>query len=302
EPGTEDTGAGESTTVPEAGAATVSVPAVSSPAVVPTPPPAAAVAPAAAAVTVPAVAMIRSTVDVLNMRSVPDVKGSTVGRVMPGETATVLETRGDWLKIQKPDGVTGYVAREYTQVISEAGASAAVATATAIVAAPVTMIRSTADVLNMRSVPAVKGSKVGRLMPGETATVLETRGDWLKIQKPDGVTGYVAREYTEAVPQTPPVMEDIEAPVPQPASIIPPVSVKPEPVETVASTPGVQKIRSTSESLSIRTEPYGNKSVGQLGLNEEVEVVETLAEWIKIKKPDGTTGYVPREYTAPVNN
>jgi|GEM_PF-3412928 len=163
-------------------------------------------------------------------------------------------------------------------------------------------IRSTVDVLNIRSMPSVNSRRVGRLFPNEEAVVLETLIDWLKIKKVDGTTGYVFREYTEVVSGA------TEAPVAAPKAAVSPQApeslsaVAPSAPVVTAAVPRVPKIRSTVDALNIRSEPYGSDQVGQLNKGEAVEVIETLAEWVKIKKADGTTGYVFKEYTSLVNN
>ncbi|MDY6831831.1 MAG: HEAT repeat domain-containing protein [Thermodesulfobacteriota bacterium] len=265
-------------------------------------------------------AKIRSTVDVLNIRSMPSVNSQRIDKLYPNETPLLLETMPDWLKIRKPDGTTGYVFREYTEVVSMGGsapatmetdavkATAAAATGitamapAAVSSAQATMIRSTADVLNIRSVPDLKGRRVGKLLLNEEADVLESDGDWLKIRKPDGTTGYVFSAYTEVVSGTTAAPEPapVTAVKPRAPESLPAVS-PPAPVET-AAVPSVPKLRSTVDALDIYSEPYGSDQVGQLSKEEEAEVIETLAEWVKIKKSDGTTGYVFKEYTSLVNN
>ena len=260
-------------------------------------------------------AKIRSTVDVLNIRVMPSVNSRREGKLFPNEEAAVLETLTDWLKIKKPDGTTGYVFREYTEVVSMAGDASAAMKAAAAAAAgvavtapaavpppPAMVIRSTADVLNIRSIPDLKGRRVGKLFLNEEAEVLESDGDWLKIKKPDGTTGYVFREYTDVVSGTTAAPEPapVTAVKPQAPESIPAVT-PPAPV-VPAAVPSVPKLRSTVDALDIHSEPYGSDQVGQLNKGEEAEVLETLAEWVKIKKPDGTTGYVFKEYTSLVND
>ncbi|MFZ5562584.1 MAG: DUF1302 family protein, partial [Thermodesulfobacteriota bacterium] len=122
----------------------------------------------------------------------------------------------------------GYVFKEYTAAAVDTNAPATTAAEMRPVETPVTpapaaepahpapapaKIVSTANRLNIRAIPGLNGRRVGQLSAGETATVLETKDEWLRIEKPDGTAGYVFKEYTAAVTEAaaesgkPPVME-----------------------------------------------------------------------------------------------
>ncbi|MFZ5564460.1 MAG: SH3 domain-containing protein [Thermodesulfobacteriota bacterium] len=80
--------------------------------------------------------------------------------------------------------------------------------------APAVKTYATVDVLNIRALPSLNGRRLGRLSPGQAATVLEAGDEWLKIRTADGMTGFVFRAYTDlAVPQAPAaVPAEIEPP------------------------------------------------------------------------------------------
>jgi len=80
--------------------------------------------------TAPSVASVRSTVDILNIRSLPGLEGRLVGRLLPDEAVRVLETGEEWLKIEKADGTTGYVFKAYTVAASDVSTPEAMATET----------------------------------------------------------------------------------------------------------------------------------------------------------------------------
>ncbi|ABW67744.1 HEAT repeat domain-containing protein [Desulfosudis oleivorans] len=165
-------------------------------------------------------------------------------------------------------------------------------------AQPETKIRSTVDLLNIRAMPSVNSRRVGKLLQNEIATVVETLVDWVKIEKPDGTTGYVFKEYTAMVHETGDASRVLqpESQKAQATVNMPMVPVVTAPV-AVASASTVPKIRPIVDALEMRSEPFGSEQVGQLLRNEAAEVVESRAGWIKIKKADGTTGYVFKEYT-----
>ncbi|MFZ5562453.1 MAG: HEAT repeat domain-containing protein [Thermodesulfobacteriota bacterium] len=248
------------------------------------------------AITQPAT-KIRSTVNILNMRAMPGISSQCVGRLLQNETATVVETLTDWLKIRKADGTDGYVFKAYTVTVlgTEDGASDFPATETDAIQSAA-RIRSTVDGLNIRAIPDLKGRRTGKLFHNETAVVLDTQGDWLKIRKSDGTAGYVFGEYTAAVPETGDA-SSVPKPESQAAHVTASMPVSPVAVVPAPTVPAVPRLRPNVDVLVIRNKPYGNEQIGQLMRNEEAEVVEAMAGWVKIKKADGTTGYVFEEYT-----
>ncbi|MDY6906429.1 MAG: HEAT repeat domain-containing protein [Thermodesulfobacteriota bacterium] len=149
---------------------------------VPEPSPTAAAADAAPA-------LVSAAVSVLNVRATPTLNGRIVGKLYESETATVLESRPEWVKIKKPDGTQGYVYKEYTK--AQKGQRP--------VQKAEKLVTPTVSTLNVRAAPDTNARIVTRLRNDETAEVVRTLTDWIKIKKPDGTTGFVYKSYTEPV-------------------------------------------------------------------------------------------------------
>ena len=127
----------------------------------------------------------RVTADILNVRSSPEVAhGNLVTKIYENNSVTILETRGDWLKIKTSSGATGWVVAEF---IKQDQPPAKKETGQVV-----------ADRLNLRSSPDLNdGNIVTLLTEGTSVTILETREDWLKVQTSSGSTGWVFAAYID---------------------------------------------------------------------------------------------------------
>ncbi|ABW68492.1 SH3 type 3 domain protein [Desulfosudis oleivorans Hxd3] len=137
-------------------------------------------------------------------------------------------------------------------------------------------IQSTVPVLNIRSRPGLNAGVVGKLTASETSTALEVLEKWVKIRKSDGTEGFVFKEYTAVIQ---PEQAPEEALMPDPPSE--------KPVLLTATVP----------VLNIRSRPGLNADVvGKLTASETSTVLEVLEAWVKIRKSDGTEGFVFKQY------
>jgi N-acetylmuramoyl-L-alanine amidase len=135
------------------------------------------------------------TNDVLNLRTQPDAAAPTM-RVLPrGTVLAVLERRGDWLRVQVPDGTSGFVATMFVDLQPLHPVKTSVT------------LTPTAPTITVHSSPAVTDSpdnRVAQVKNGDALIPLEdefTLGAklgtsamqnlWIRVRTPDGVTGYV---------------------------------------------------------------------------------------------------------------
>ena len=122
--------------------------------------------------------------DYANVRKKPSSDSKLVGFIYNDNLGHVLDTKGDWTKIQSGD-VTGWVKNDYLTVGSEKAVKAA-ATKVATVNTTTLKVREKAD----------KDSDVLDLVPGSTKLkVVSTKNDeWVKV-KVDDDYGYVSSDY-----------------------------------------------------------------------------------------------------------
>lgn len=129
----------------------------------------------------------------LNVREEPDTSAEIVGKMQNDAGCEILETAGEWYKIQSGK-VTGYVKAEY--IIT---GDAAAAKAEEI---KKTIATVTTQTLNVRVEMNTECTILALMPEGEELEVTEDYGDWIQIDL-DGDVGYVSKEYVEISTQLP---------------------------------------------------------------------------------------------------
>jgi SH3-like domain-containing protein len=141
-------------------------------------------------------ASVRSAV---NMRAGPSTSTQTLMVLPAGEPLRVIETSGGWVNVALADGTTGWV---YSRYLSGAGIPAVEETAPAprIVEVeerdenPIRRggVRLATDVA-VRAGPGRGAQRLFRVDKGEPVTVIEQRGQWVRISTSSGPSGWVRR-------------------------------------------------------------------------------------------------------------
>ncbi|BAM33464.1 SH3 domain-containing protein [Helicobacter cinaedi] len=115
----------------------------------------------------------------INIRQTPSSESAIISRVAVGEALEILSDEQDgWSKVKSRFGVEGYVAsRLLTQNLGLQNGEPYVVVANA---------------LNVRSKADSQGAVIGRLSHNMRIYVLETQGEWAKIQLPNKQYGYIS--------------------------------------------------------------------------------------------------------------
>lgn len=129
----------------------------------------------------------------LNVREEPDTSAEIVGKMQNDAGCEILETAGEWYKIQSGK-VTGYVKAEY--IIT---GDAAAAKAEEI---KKTIATVTTQTLNVRVEMNTECTILALMPEGEELEVTADYGDWIQIDL-DGDVGYISKEYVEISTQLP---------------------------------------------------------------------------------------------------
>ncbi|HAM71829.1 MAG TPA: hypothetical protein DCM86_09320 [Verrucomicrobiales bacterium] len=159
--------------------------------------------------------------DHVNVRSRPDTESDVVTHLKKHEMVTVVEevfhkkagpgepTR--WAKIAWPSEVPVWV---YADFVDHSGSAVKVAK------------------VNLRSGPGENFAVVGTLQKGTSIKKLDAKGDWWKIEAPEGCHAYIAANLLEAKPAAAPVVVSTPPPsAPKPAPLRPaPVTAPPPPI------------------------------------------------------------------------
>lgn len=126
--------------------------------------------------------------DYVNVRSIPSTDGEILGKIYDGCAATILETEGDWYKIES-GSVKGYIKAEYFVTGSEAEALAEeLADKIATVNTTTLRVRASADI----------ESDCVTLVPlGEEFMIMEEENGWAKIEIDASTNGWVSMEFLD---------------------------------------------------------------------------------------------------------
>lgn len=132
----------------------------------------------------------QSTVDRLNVRTSPKLTASVIQMIGKSGSYEVLDTQGEWLKIQLSDKQAGWVFADYIKLTTKGSTSGAVTAVVKSNTGP-SVVKIT-DVTNLRKGPSTEDDIVGKAQPGDSYPILEKVGDWYRISRGAKGTAYVA--------------------------------------------------------------------------------------------------------------
>lgn len=129
-------------------------------------------------------------------------------------------------------------------------------------------ISNAQDYVNVREKANTDSEIVGKLHNGAVATILESGKEWTKISS-GSVTGYVKTEYLS-------MGDDAQ-------------TIADKTLDKIATV--------TCITLNIRSGPSVDNSIlAQIGLGDELEVVEEQEDWVKVKYGNYDEAYVSKDY------
>jgi SH3-like domain-containing protein len=117
--------------------------------------------------------MVSVARDEVNMRSGPGTQHPADWRLDRGYPLKVIGRQGSWLKVIDFENDTGWIHRPLTS------------------GTPHHIVK--AKTANMRSEPTTRSRIVGRLSYGDVLRTLKRSGEWVKLQRQNGLSGWVAR-------------------------------------------------------------------------------------------------------------
>lgn len=123
----------------------------------------------------------------LNIREKPEDDAKVIGKMVGNDACDIKETVGDWYHIVSGP-VDGYVSQEFILTGTEAADAA-------IAAMKNLKVTVDTDTLNVRTEPKADAEVLDKLDEDEHYDVIETTGDWLKIELDDESSGYVSANY-----------------------------------------------------------------------------------------------------------
>jgi spore germination cell wall hydrolase CwlJ-like protein len=129
--------------------------------------------------------------DFVNIRKEASTDSDVLGKLYRDSAVEILSTSGDWYKVES-GSVKGYVKSEFIktgipddELVNKYGELSIIVSV---------------DGLNVREKADTESDKLTVIYRNEIYPVLESDGDWIKINIPeDNTAGYVKQEYTEMI-------------------------------------------------------------------------------------------------------
>ena len=109
----------------------------------------------------------------LNMREGPGTHTAVLWELKRGYPLQITERKGSWVRVRDFEGDTGWVARSLTGNT------------------PHHIVKS--KVANLRAGPGTQHRIVGRLEYGELLRTREKRAGWVRVERSEGVSGWIAK-------------------------------------------------------------------------------------------------------------
>ena len=256
--------------------------------------------------------------DDLALRAEPSLNGYLWKRMVMGTELTCLEPKATaktkvgvnnlWINVQDPNGDQGYVAAWYVseskaQPIPSAGSMVAASSSTAPAAGklpPGALAFIPTQELSFRTQPMIAPENVIRYVPvTETLICIEpanqaipkvgVNGQWLRVRDASGKEGYIAAWYVRYASGS---------------------SAQQATTGTtaVSNNGGSLKVKVTAEGTALRNQTVVSDAtlIKRLPLGTELIALDPDAatrigqnnQWIKVKDPSGTEGYVAAWFVA----
>ncbi|WP_198162749.1 SH3 domain-containing protein [Halobacillus mangrovi] len=199
-------------------------------------------------------------VDSLNVRSGPGTDYERIAQVYEEETYSVLETEGDWVKINL-DSKSGWVANWMVTMKGDQAANVSSASVSKV------------NYLRIRSEASLKGKVKGYLMKGDEVELEKQEGNWFYVTHKKN-RGWVHSDYLSSNDE--PTLEHSE--------------VK-EPVSPNKTVEGKLKVGTTV--LNVRSSnSLKGEVLTQVYQGKVLDYIDKKDRWYQIKSSSGETGWV----------
>lgn len=211
---------------------------------------------------------IEVATDVLNVREKPDANSLIISKVMRGETYPVVDSKGEWVKIQVTSSKSGWVA---SYLVTDNGQSSTPARNSD----STDVVQVLTDDLRVRSGPGTSFNVVGFIQSSDSVSFLDQNENWVKIRT-SGLEGWVSSEFVS-------------------------IQTKKKKKETTdeenqEDANNSQTATVTTDGLNIRSEASTqSKVIGTLANGTIVNVLSQKSDWLQISF-DRETGWIHSDY------
>ncbi|GGF07141.1 putative N-acetylmuramoyl-L-alanine amidase YrvJ [Halobacillus andaensis] len=189
----------------------------------------------------------------LNVRSGPSLSDSVLGKVQKNESYSVVDKKGDWVKINW-NNKTGWVANWLVQIKKDES------------------VISKVDYLRVRSKGSLTAAVRGYLMKNEKVTKVSESGNWIKIDRSKGSSGWVHKDYLSTYNSEQSNNGN---------------------QSSNSSQTSLGKVNVATAVLNVRSKATTNSSIlRQVRKGSSFEYLEEKQGWYKIKLDGSKTGWV----------
>ncbi|HBC91991.1 MAG TPA: N-acetylmuramoyl-L-alanine amidase [Pelotomaculum sp.] len=204
----------------------------------------------------------------VNVRNGPGTSYGVIARANLGDQLTVLDQSTDWYNVSLSNGGQGWIAGWLVD-IQQPKAAAAGAGLVAVL---------NGNDINVRGGPGTSYGVITQGGSGDRFPVLESTGDWVKIQLNSG-TGWVAGWLVS--------LETAQPAASQPAADEP----TPSAVGSVGS--GAKVAVVSGSVVNVRSGPgTSNAVVGTVTQGNSLQVLSQSSDWLQVSLPTGGNGWV----------
>lgn len=208
---------------------------------------------------------LEANVPVLNVRTGPSTTFSIIDKIGPGKQYPLLESEGQWGKIELSQDKSGWVSMDYANTIEKEEKPSSSP-------APQTnkqkWVMVNANNLNFREKPSLEAQVLQKLSEGTKAIQLSVDGDWINLQLEDGKTGWVFHTYVSEI-------ENSNA------------------SESNNQQTTDAKIKIITQGTNLRKAPSTKAEIVQKGnVGEEFPIIATEGDWFLIDLGNNKTAYV----------
>ena len=213
----------------------------------------------------------------VNMRSEPEKKASVLQQLSVGTEVILLDTEGNWCKVEY-SGQEGYILSSYLTSSKKEADGKITSTQTSAVQSKTAYITSSnGGAVYLRKEASKSSASMGTILYGEKVTVLQQGTTWSKVQY-EGTMGYVMTQY---------ITSEKPSPVATPTKAA---------SSTVKGT--VYIVSENGKNVRMRQGPgTGYRVLTGLSVGTEVEALSQSGSWTQIRHK-GTNGYVMTQYVS----
>lgn len=125
------------------------------------------------------------TGDDVNLRAKPSTSASVVTKVDKGTNVNIISESEGWYKVNFGDK-KGWITAQFVSVKSETAGKGKIL----------------AENVNLRSTPSLSAKVITKLDKGESVTLVESSGEWIKIKTSANQMGWVNQDYVSGKPSS----------------------------------------------------------------------------------------------------